>query len=61
MQLQLFEAELGSDGTNEAASVKRVRNQAKAWNDVENFCKPFDLEGPEEYIGIAYLILAYPV
>jgi type I restriction enzyme R subunit len=32
--------------------------QAKAWNAVENFCKPFDLDDPDkEYTGIAFLIV----
>ncbi|MEI6068456.1 MAG: HsdR family type I site-specific deoxyribonuclease [Methylococcaceae bacterium] len=49
---------ISSDGTNEVASITRVRKQAKAWNAVENFCKPFDLNDPDkEYTGIAFLIV----
>lgn len=33
---------ISSDGTNEAAYVTQARKQAKAWNAVENFCRPFD-------------------
>jgi len=49
---------ISSDGTNEAASVTRVRKQAKAFNAVDNFCKPFDLDDADkEYTGIAFLIV----
>ncbi|RLA20012.1 MAG: type I restriction endonuclease subunit R, partial [Gammaproteobacteria bacterium] len=49
---------ISSSGTNEAAFVTQVRKQAKAWNAVENFCKPFDLEDiDKEYTGIAFLIV----
>ncbi len=49
---------ISSSGTNEAAYVTQVRKQAKAWNAVENFCKPFDLDDVDkEYTGIAFLIV----
>ncbi len=49
---------ISSDGTNEAAYVTEARKQAKAWNAVENFCKPFDLDDPDKaYTGIAFLIV----
>lgn len=49
---------ISSDGTNEAAYVTWARKQAKAWNAVENFCKPFDREDPDkELTGIAFLIV----
>ncbi|NOQ14803.1 MAG: HsdR family type I site-specific deoxyribonuclease [Methyloprofundus sp.] len=49
---------ISSSGTNEAAFVIQARKQAKAWNAVENFCKPFDLEeSDKEYTGIAFLIV----
>ena len=49
---------ISSDGTNEAAYITQVRKQAKAWNAVENFCKPFDREDPDkELTGIAFLIV----
>lgn len=49
---------ISSDGTNEAAYVTQARKQAKAWNAVENFCKPFDREDTDkELTGIAFLIV----
>jgi type I restriction enzyme, R subunit len=49
---------ISSDGTNEAAYVTEARKQAKAWNAVDNFCKPFNLEDPDrQYTGIAFLIV----
>lgn len=49
---------ISSEGTNEAAYVTEVRKQAKAWNAVENFCKPFDREDPDKDLtGIAFLIV----
>jgi type I restriction enzyme, R subunit len=38
---------ISSDGTNEAAYITKARKQAKAWNAVDNFCKPFNLEDPD--------------
>ena len=47
---------ISSDGTNEAAYVTLARKQAKAWNAVENFCKPFDrTDHDKELTGIAFL------
>ncbi len=49
---------ISSDGTNEAAYVTRARKQARAWNAVENFCKPFDrTDHDKELTGIAFLIV----
>lgn len=49
---------ISSDGTNEAAYVTQARKQAKTWNAVENFCKPFDLaDHDKELTGIAFLIV----
>lgn len=49
---------ISSDGTNEPAYVTQARKQAKAWNAVENFCKPFDRQDPDsELTGIAFLIV----
>ncbi|WP_024298990.1 type I restriction endonuclease subunit R [Methylomicrobium lacus] len=49
---------ISSDGTNEAAYITEARNQAKAWNAVDNFCKPFDFDDPDKsYSGIAFLIV----
>ncbi len=49
---------ISSDGTNEAAYVTRARKEARAWNAVENFCKPFDRKDPDKGLtGIAFLIV----
>ena len=49
---------ISSDGNNEAAYITEARKQAKAWNAVDNFCKPFNLEDPDkQYTGIAFLIV----
>ncbi|EIM63205.1 type I restriction endonuclease subunit R [Desulfobacter postgatei] len=49
---------ISSDGTNEAAFVTEARKQARGWNAVANFCKPFDFDDPEkELTGIAFLIV----
>jgi type I restriction enzyme, R subunit len=49
---------ISSDGTNEAAYITEARKQAKAWNAMNNFCKPFDFEDPDKpYTGIAFLVV----
>lgn len=49
---------ISSDGTNEAAWVTEARKQARAWNAVENFCKPFAFDDPDQpYSGIAFLVV----
>ena len=49
---------ISSDGTNEAAYITEARKQAKAWNAVDNFCKPFDFDDPDKsYSGIAFLVV----
>ncbi|MEW8623796.1 MAG: HsdR family type I site-specific deoxyribonuclease [Candidatus Thiodiazotropha endolucinida] len=49
---------ISGDGTNEAAYVTEVRKQAKAWNAVDNFCKPFAFDDPDKTdTGIAFLIV----
>jgi len=49
---------VSGNGTNEAAYITQARRQAKAWNAVENFCKPFDFDDPDrEYTGVAFLIV----
>lgn len=46
------------DGTNEAAYVTEARKQARAWNAVSNFCKPFDFDDPDKpHTGIAFLVV----
>ena len=49
---------ISSDGTNEAAWVTEARKQARAWNAVENFCKPFTFDDPDQpHSGIAFLVV----
>ncbi|MEQ4541363.1 type I restriction endonuclease subunit R [Halomonas desiderata] len=49
---------ISSDGTNEAAYVTAARKQARAWNAVENFCRPFAFDDPDKpYVGIAFLVV----
>jgi type I restriction enzyme R subunit len=49
---------VSSDATNELAAVTKARREAKSWNAVENFCKPFDFDDPEKTLtGIALLIV----
>ncbi|HNP51937.1 MAG TPA: hypothetical protein PKJ85_09095, partial [Nitrosomonas nitrosa] len=49
---------ISSDGNNEAAYITEARKQAKAWNAVENFCKPFDFDDPDKSnSGIAFLVV----
>lgn len=49
---------VSSDPTNELAAITEARKEAKRWNAVENFCKPFDFDDPEkELTGIAFLVV----
>jgi len=49
---------VSGDGTNEAAYLTMARRQAKEWNAIDNFCRPFDMDDPDkEYTGIAFLIV----
>jgi type I restriction enzyme, R subunit len=49
---------ISSDATNELAVVTEARKEAKRWNAVENFCRPFDFDDPDkELTGIAFLIV----
>lgn len=49
---------ISSDGTNEAAYITEARKQARAWNAVDNFCKPFAFDDPDQpYSGIAFLVV----
>ena len=49
---------ISGDGTNEAAYITTARKQARAWDAVNNFCKPFDFDDPEKAnIGIAFLVV----
>ncbi len=49
---------ISSDPTNEPAAVTQARRQARRWNAVDNFCKPFNFEDPDKALtGIAFLIV----
>ncbi|MDP2025521.1 type I restriction endonuclease subunit R [Sulfuriferula sp.] len=49
---------VSSDATNELAVITEARKEAKRWNAVENFCKPFDFDDPDKDLtGIAFLIV----
>ncbi|ABQ28181.1 type I site-specific deoxyribonuclease, HsdR family [Geotalea uraniireducens Rf4] len=49
---------VSADATNELAAITEARKEAKRWNAVENFCKPFDLDDPDKDLtGIAFLIV----
>jgi type I restriction enzyme R subunit len=49
---------VSADPTNELAAITAGRKEAKSWNAVENFCKPFDFDDPEKTLtGIAFLIV----
>ena len=49
---------VSAEPTNELAVVTASRKEAKAWNAVENFCRPFDLNDPDKTLtGIAFLIV----
>jgi len=49
---------VSADATNESAAVTVARKEARHWNAVANFCKPFDFEDPDaELTGIAFLVV----
>ncbi len=49
---------VSAEPTNELAAITAARKEARTWNAVENFCKPFDFDDPEkELTGIAFLIV----
>lgn len=49
---------VSSDPTNEPAAITKARKEAKRWNAVKNFCKPFDFDNEgKELTGIAFLIV----
>lgn len=49
---------VSTDATNELAIITEARKEAKRWNAVENFCKPFDFDDPDKDLtGIAFLIV----
>ncbi len=49
---------ISADHTNEPALFTEARKEAKRWNAVENFCKPFDFDNQDhDLTGIAFLIV----
>jgi type I restriction enzyme R subunit len=49
---------ISADATNEPSAFTAARTEAKRWNAVENFCKPFDLDDHDKDLtGIAFLIV----
>lgn len=49
---------VSSDPTNEPAAITEARKEARRWNAVENFCRPFDFEDPAKSLsGIAFLVV----
>lgn len=49
---------VSSDPTNEPVAITEARKEAKRWNAVENFCRPFDFEDRDKTLtGIAFLIV----
>ena len=49
---------VSSDATNEPAVITEARREAKRWNAVENFCKPFDLDDADKALtGIGFLVV----
>ncbi|MBS1854932.1 MAG: type I restriction endonuclease subunit R [Acidobacteria bacterium] len=49
---------VSSDATNELAQVTDARKEARQWNAVDNFCRPFDFADPEKVLtGIAFLVV----
>lgn len=49
---------VSSDATNESAEITAARREAREWNAVENFCKPFNLDDFDQAnTGIAFLVV----
>lgn len=49
---------ISGSGTNEPAYVTAARKQARVWNAVDNFCRPFDFDDPDRaHTGIAFLVV----
>ena len=49
---------VSSDATNEPAVITEARREAKRWNAVENFCKPFDFDDVDKALtGIGFLVV----
>lgn len=51
-------AVISADATNEPAAFTEARKEAKRWDAVENFCRPFDLDDyDKDLTGIAFLVV----
>jgi type I restriction enzyme R subunit len=51
-------AVVSQDASNEPAALTMARKQAKRWDAVENFCRPFDFDDPDKTLtGIAFLVV----
>ena len=49
---------MSADPTNEPAAFTEARKEARRWDAVENFCKPFDFDDPDKVLtGIAFLVV----
>ena len=49
---------VSADAANELAVITEARKEAKRWNAMENFCKPFNFDDPDmDLTGIAFLIV----
>jgi type I restriction enzyme R subunit len=49
---------VSADATNELAVITEARKEARRWNAVANFCKPFDFDDSDKQLtGIAFLIV----
>jgi type I restriction enzyme R subunit len=49
---------LSADPTNEMAAITEARREARRWNAIESFCKPFDFDDPDQALsGIAFLVV----
>lgn len=49
---------VSSDPTNEPAAITEARKEAKRWNVVENFCRPFDFDDHDKALtGVAFLVV----
>ncbi len=49
---------ISADVANEPAAVTEARREAKRWNAVESFCKPFDFDDRDKTLtGIAFLVM----
>lgn len=49
---------ISSDATNEPAAFTAARREARDWNAVENFCRPFNLDDYDKVnTGVAFLVV----